>query len=110
MAAQGLYSARRGAAHPAGDLGAGEEPVRGTVGTRLRAAAKGRGVTHETMFGLLMLGITITAIFIGFPISFTLLFLAFAFGWWGLGDMVFNLAYFQTLGLMKESLLAAVPL
>ena len=50
-----------------------------------------------------MLAVMIVAIFAGFPISFTLLFLAFAFGWWGLGDMVFSLAYFQTIGLMKES-------
>jgi tripartite ATP-independent transporter DctM subunit len=57
-----------------------------------------------------MLAVMVVAIFAGFPISFTLLFLAFAFGWWGLGDMVFSLAYFQTIGLMKESLLAAVPL
>jgi tripartite ATP-independent transporter DctM subunit len=67
-------------------------------------------VTHEIAIGLAMLGVMIGAIFLGFPISFTLLFLAFAFGWWGLGDVVFNLAYFQTIGLMKESLLAAVPL
>ena len=67
-------------------------------------------MTYETAIGLTMLGVMIAAIFLGFPISFTLLFLAFAFGWWGLGDVVFNLAYFQTIGLMKESLLAAVPL
>jgi tripartite ATP-independent transporter DctM subunit len=67
-------------------------------------------VTYEVAIGLAMLGVMIAAIFLGFPISFTLLFLAFAFGWWGLGDVVFNLAYFQTIGLMKESLLAAVPL
>jgi tripartite ATP-independent transporter DctM subunit len=67
-------------------------------------------MTWETMIGMVMLGVMIMAIFLGFPISFTLLFLAFSFGWWGLGDMVFNLAYFQTIGLMKESLLAAVPL
>jgi tripartite ATP-independent transporter DctM subunit len=67
-------------------------------------------MTYETAIGLAMLGVMIAAIFLGFPISFTLLFLAFAFGWWGLGDVVFNLAYFQTIGLMKESLLAAVPL
>ena len=67
-------------------------------------------MTYETALGLAMLGVMIAAIFLGFPISFTLLFLAFAFGWWGLGDVVFNLAYFQTIGLMKESLLAAVPL
>jgi tripartite ATP-independent transporter DctM subunit len=57
-----------------------------------------------------MLVVMIFAIFIGFPISFTLLFLALAFGYFGLGQMVFSLAYFQTIGLMKEELLAAVPL
>ena len=58
-----------------------------------------------------MLIVMIGAIFIGFPISFTLLFLAFAFGYFGLGGhTVFNLAYFQTIGMMKEELLAAVPL
>src|SRR5688500_12733205 len=49
-------------------------------------------------------------IFVGFPISFTLLFLALTFGYFGLGEIVFSLAYFQTIGLMKEELLAAVPL
>ncbi|HJV10018.1 MAG TPA: TRAP transporter large permease subunit, partial [Burkholderiales bacterium] len=67
-------------------------------------------MSFETAIGLTMLGVMIAAIFLGFPISFTLLFLAFGFGWWGLGDVVFDLAYFQTIGLMKESLLAAVPL
>ncbi len=60
--------------------------------------------------GLVMLVVMIGAIFIGFPISFTLLFLALAFGYFGLGDIVFSLAYFQTIGMMKEELLAAVPL
>ncbi|MBM3355470.1 MAG: TRAP transporter large permease subunit [Betaproteobacteria bacterium] len=57
-----------------------------------------------------MLVVMIGAIFIGFPISFTLLFLALTFGYFGLGEVVFSLAYFQTIGMMKESLLAAVPL
>ena len=60
--------------------------------------------------GLVMLVVMIGVIFIGFPISFTLLFLALAFGYFGLGEMVFSLAYFQTIGMMKEELLAAVPL
>src|SRR3989304_6232233 len=60
--------------------------------------------------GMVMLVVMIFAIFIGFPISFTLLFLALAFGYFGLGQMVYSLAYFQTIGLMKEELLAAVPL
>jgi tripartite ATP-independent transporter DctM subunit len=62
------------------------------------------------LLGLVMLVVMIGAIFIGFPISFTLLFLALAFGYFGLGAVVFDLAYFQTIGMMKEELLAAVPL
>jgi tripartite ATP-independent transporter DctM subunit len=62
------------------------------------------------LLGLIMLLVMIGAIFIGFPISFTLLFLALAFGYFGLGEVVFSLAYFQTIGMMKEELLAAVPL
>jgi len=60
--------------------------------------------------GMLMLVVMLFAIFIGFPISFTLLFLALSFGYFGLGEVVFSLAYFQTIGMMKEELLAAVPL
>jgi tripartite ATP-independent transporter DctM subunit len=57
-----------------------------------------------------MLLVLLGAIFIGVPISFTLLFLAFTFGYVGMGATVFDLAYFQIVGLMKEELLAAVPL
>ena len=67
-------------------------------------------MTPDALLGLVMLIVLLGAIFIGFPISFTLLFLALAFGYFGLGDTVFSLAYFQTIGLMKEELLAAVPL
>jgi tripartite ATP-independent transporter DctM subunit len=67
-------------------------------------------MTGTTLLGMIMLIVMIGAIFIGFPISFTLLFLAFAFGYFGMGKIVFDLAYFQTIGLMKEELLAAVPL
>ena len=65
-------------------------------------------MSPDALLGLVMLVVMIFAIFIGFPISFTLLFLALAFGYFGLGQMVFSLAYFQTIGLMKEELLAAV--
>ncbi len=67
-------------------------------------------MNFEVMLGLVMLTVMIGVIFIGFPISFTLLFLALTFGFVGFGDVVFNLAYFQTIGMMKEELLAAVPL
>jgi tripartite ATP-independent transporter DctM subunit len=67
-------------------------------------------MTAEALLGLVMLAVLIGVIFVGFPISFTMLFLAFTFGYFGIGRTVFDLAYFQTIGLMKEELLAAVPL
>jgi len=57
-----------------------------------------------------MLVVMLAAIFIGLPISFTLLFLALIFGYMGLGAKVFNLAYLQTFGLMKQDEFVAVPL
>jgi len=67
-------------------------------------------VTGQELLGLVMLALMIGVIFIGFPISFTLIILALGFGWAGLGDSVFDLAYLQTIGLMKAEELAAVPL
>lgn len=67
-------------------------------------------MTAEALTGLIMLVVLLGAIFIGVPISFTLLFLALVFGYFGMGATVFDLAYFQIIGLMKEELLAAVPL
>jgi tripartite ATP-independent transporter DctM subunit len=66
-------------------------------------------VTHEIL-GFVLLGVFLFAIFIGFPVSFTLIFLSLTFGYFALGDMVFYLTVLQTVGLMKEEVLAAVPL
>jgi tripartite ATP-independent transporter DctM subunit len=53
----------------------------------------------------------VTVIFVGFPISFTLLFLAMLFGWIGLGlELTFNLTYLQIWGTMKDEVFPAVPL
>ena len=61
--------------------------------------------------GFLMLLGMIGVIFIGFPISFTLLFLALVFGGVGLGwEQTFNLAYVQIWGTMKDEIFPAVPL
>jgi tripartite ATP-independent transporter DctM subunit len=60
--------------------------------------------------GLILLGSLLTGIFIGFPIAFTLIILAIVFGYIGFGPTVFYLMVFQTIGLMKEETLAAVPL
>ena len=60
--------------------------------------------------GTVMLTLMVFVIFVGFPIAFTLLLLALVFGYLGLGDTVFYLMVFQTIGMMKEEVLAAVPL
>lgn len=67
-------------------------------------------MSADALIGLIMLCVLIGAIFIGVPISFTLLFLALTFGYFAIGATVYDLAYFQTIGMMKEELLAAVPL
>jgi tripartite ATP-independent transporter DctM subunit len=60
--------------------------------------------------GLVSIGALFVGICIGFPISFTLMFLGVVFGYIGFGDTVFYLMVFQTFGVMREPLLAAVPL
>jgi len=67
-------------------------------------------MSGNEILGLVMLFLMVGVIFVGFPISFTLLFLALSFGYFGLGGIVFDLAFFQTIGMMKEQTLAAVPL
>ena len=68
-------------------------------------------MSFAEVLGLIMLLGMIAVIFIGFPISFTLLFLALIFGGLGLGwELTFNLAYLQIWGTMKDEIFPAVPL
>ena len=62
------------------------------------------------MIGLAMIGAMLFAIFVGFPISFTLLFLGIVFGYLGFGNLVFYLLTLQFNATMMEQTLAAVPL
>ncbi len=62
------------------------------------------------MIGLIMIAVMLLAIFVGFPISFTLIFLGISFGYWGFGDLVFFLMTLQFNSVMLEQTLAAVPL
>ncbi len=62
------------------------------------------------VLGLFLIGSMLFAIFIGFPISFTLIFLGFVFGYIGFGKLVFYLMTFQFSSVMLEQTLAAVPL
>ncbi|MBE9476044.1 MAG: TRAP transporter large permease subunit [Proteobacteria bacterium] len=61
--------------------------------------------------GLFMLAAMLFSIFVGFPISFTLIFLAFTFGAWGSGSkLTFFLMTLQTNSVMLSDQLVAVPL
>ena len=62
------------------------------------------------LIGALMIAVMLLAIFVGFPISFTLIFLGLAFGYWGFGELVFYLMTLQFNSVMLEQTLAAVPL
>jgi len=62
------------------------------------------------ILGLVFMGALLTGIFVGFPICFTLIILSIVFGYIGIGPQVFYLMVFQTVGMMKEEVLAAVPL
>ncbi len=62
------------------------------------------------ILGLVLLGLLFVVILGGFPISFTLLFLAMVFGYVGLGERVFYLMTYQVFGTMMDTVLAAVAL
>ncbi len=72
---------------------------------------KGAGGVSPQMIGVVMIAVMLLAIFVGFPISFTLIFLGFVFGAWGFGTkLVFHLQSLQFNNVMLEQTLAAVPL
>ena len=65
---------------------------------------------NPEFIGLIMIAAMLAGIFVGFPISFTLIFLGLAFGYWGFGELVFYLMTLQFNATMMEQTLAAVPL
>ncbi|MCJ8309605.1 MAG: TRAP transporter large permease subunit [Hyphomicrobiales bacterium] len=77
------------------------------------AAVGGSGLFDfsKPTIGLLMLAAMLFSIFVGFPISFTLVFLAFTFGSWGTNSAVtFFLMTLQVNSTMLDDQLVAVPL
>lgn len=66
-------------------------------------------VSSETL-GLVLLFALLVAIFVGFPIAFTLIILALVFGYIGFGFQVFPLMVFQFFNIMQDQVVAAVPL
>jgi len=81
------------------------------LGDWANGGLKGAGGVSQELIGVIMIAIMLLAIFVGFPISFTLIFLGFVFGAWGFGGkMVFYLQTLQFNNVMLEQTLAAVPL
>ena len=62
------------------------------------------------ILGIFLIAVMLFSIFVGFPISFTLIFLGFVFGYLGFGKLVFYLMTLQFSMVMTEQTLAAVPL
>ena len=60
--------------------------------------------------GILMLGLLIFLILLGFPIAFTLIAMAVGFGYYAIGGAIFNLLVQRTYGVMSNAILIAVPL
>ncbi len=61
------------------------------------------------ILGLIGLATLFLFICVGFPISFTLIFLSIVLGYIGIGKLVFSLMIYQFFGTMTETVLAAVP-
>ncbi len=83
------------------------------IGSYLTAVGEALGTTglDKPTIGLFMVGAMLFAIFVGFPISFTLIFLSFVFAAWGispkLGFFLETLKFNET---MLDDQLVAVPL
>ena len=67
-------------------------------------------IINPATLGFILVAVMLFAIFVGFPISFTLIFLGFFFGYLGFGPLVFYLMTLQFSMVMTEQALAAVPL
>jgi tripartite ATP-independent transporter DctM subunit len=60
--------------------------------------------------GVVMLVLFIVFIMLGFPIAFTLMALGVGFGYWAMGDIVFNLVVQRTYSVMANDVLVSIPL
>ena len=60
--------------------------------------------------GVLMLALFVVFIMFGFPIAFTLMALGVFFGYFAMGDLVFNLLVQRTYSVMTNDVLISIPL
>ena len=66
--------------------------------------------SEKTLLAIVMLLTMIAGIFIGIPVSFTLLFLALGFGYLSMGDSVFSLTYYNLVGTLSNEVFIAIPM
>jgi tripartite ATP-independent transporter DctM subunit len=64
----------------------------------------------QPVLGVIMLGIFIITLLLGFPIAFTLAALGFGFGYLAIGDAIFPTMVLRAYGVMTNHVLIAVPL
>jgi tripartite ATP-independent transporter DctM subunit len=64
----------------------------------------------DPMVGLLMLGLFIVLLGLGFPIAFTMMAMGVGFGYYAQGNAVFQLFVQKTYGVMANDVLISVPL
>lgn len=64
----------------------------------------------DPQVGVMMLGLFVATIFLGFPIAFTLVALGVFFGYYAMGGNIFELLVQRTFGVMSNDVLIAVPL
>jgi tripartite ATP-independent transporter DctM subunit len=64
----------------------------------------------DPQVAILMLALFVGAIFLGFPIAFTLMAMGVFFGYYAMGDRIFNLFVQNTYDVMANEALIAVPL
>jgi TRAP-type mannitol/chloroaromatic compound transport system permease large subunit len=60
--------------------------------------------------GVIMLGMFVLFIMFGFPIAFTLMALGVFFGYYAMGDLIFNLLVQRTYSVMTNDVLISIPL
>ncbi len=64
----------------------------------------------EPILGVLMMVVMLVALFIGFPVSFTLMALGIFFGFYSMGWGVFNLLVHRAFAVMTNDVLQTIPL
>jgi tripartite ATP-independent transporter DctM subunit len=64
----------------------------------------------DPQVGVLMLGLFIVTILLGFPIAFTLIAMGVGFGYYAMGDNIFPLLVQRAFGVMSNDVLISVPL